>query len=249
YTKVFWAKKEKSNMRAIISLTTILSLVLVISSCGFNNATKMRERAKKKEERKAKLAKKEGGKITEQKSSSQNKLEDEVQKIRESYSIQITTINFLTGGQENSGVRNKIFEVNLNDKMKKTIISKNSKISVEMLSNNGLIIFQAINQSTKKVLEKGKGYPAIGYFKLGSDNSIRIRPANPYGFTWLSAEDMTGFDPTLLARFNDLSTRRSKLFEKTLLDGNANENDREQLKELDSQISEVSKQMYETRKK
>lgn len=119
--------------------------------------------------------------------------------------VQITALNFLAGGSEPCDVKNKIFVLNSEDKGKKTSICKNSKVELLMDSNAGKVTFSAIDLGTGKEL-KPADYNVASSLELGKEAPmLRFAPQNPYGFSYVMAEDVSGLDTGLLKEWNELN--------------------------------------------
>ena len=159
--------------------------------------------------------------------------------------LQITVLNFLKGGLEPCNLKNKIFTFHPTDQAQKQMVCKNSKVEVDLISNVGSITFKAIDLSTGKDLESSAA-STTSVFTFGKDKSLRYGTQNPYGFTYVLAEDMTGVDPNLLDQWNTLNDKYTHLLAQVLTN---NENQQKTEKSVLDDLTAVKEQMNDLAKK
>jgi hypothetical protein len=137
------------------------------------------------------------------------------------YSLQFTIINFLNGYVEPCDVKNKIFTFSITDKNERTTLCKNSAVEIYAVSNAAVVNIFAQDLVKNITLDHDRktDMPIIVLGKL--DRMLAVGYNNPYGFTYLMAEDFTGVDLDLVAAWNSLSTRYATL-KAELLDSEAN---------------------------
>ncbi len=125
--------------------------------------------------------------------------------------MQITVLNFLSGGYEHCNVKDSIFTFSILDENKKTTLCRNSKVEVSVTSHLGLLIFQALDVTNDNILTSSSSSDKP-FFAFGDNKGmLRYQAENPYGFTYVMAEEVTGIDPALLAEWNVLKNRLSTL--------------------------------------
>ena len=125
--------------------------------------------------------------------------------------LQITAIDALTGGVEPCDLKNKIFTFKKTDKNFRTDLCRNSKVETFMVSNAGTVQFYTVDRITGFELEALGTYADQAYELGKSRPMLRYYPRNPYGFTYIMAEEVTGIDLAVLARWNDANARLSEL--------------------------------------
>ncbi len=125
--------------------------------------------------------------------------------------LQITAIDSLAGGAETCDVKNKIFSFKPTDKNYRTDLCRNSKVETFMVSNAGTVQFYTIDRITGFELEALGTYADYNYELGKSRPTLRYYPRNPYGFTYIMAEEITGIDPAVFIRWNEASALLSQL--------------------------------------
>ena len=171
----------------------------------------------------------------------------------ENFSMQLTVLNFLQGGAQPCEVKNKVFNFAKKDKAKKTVICKNSKVSVYMVSDAGTVKFAALDR------KKGKDLPSSSssfdtVYELGKERPmLRYSVENPYGFTYVMAEEVTGLDPKLLAEWNRLNDEATSLRASILATEQSGQTApqwvKDQLEATLKEMAEISAEMEKARKK
>lgn len=120
--------------------------------------------------------------------------------------LQITALNFLNGGIEPCNVRNRNFSFSTDDKNLEVTICQNSKVKVHAASSEGVVTFHATD--LLRSVELDSKYDGDQRFELGkTKRMLRYGAENPYGFTYVMAQEVTGLDPKLLAQWNQLNDR------------------------------------------
>ncbi len=128
-----------------------------------------------------------------------------------SHILQVTVLNFLSGGLESCDVKNKIFPFSLNDKNLEVPICKNSRVKVYATSDSGTVTFHATDIINQFELPSSNNSERQN-FELGKTKGmLRYAVENPYGFTYVMAEEVTGIDKQLLEQWNQLSGRAAEL--------------------------------------
>lgn len=128
------------------------------------------------------------------------------------HSIQITVLNFLMGGRENCDVKNKIFVFSATNQKVETPICENSQVRVSASSQDGVVTFHATEVNSGRELPPKDAISESAHFILGkSKGMLRYGVENPHGFTYVMAEEVTGYDPVVLAQVNDLNVRAASL--------------------------------------
>ncbi len=156
------------------------------------------------------------------------------------FEMQVTVLNFLRGNVENANVKNKVLTFSVKDRNKEQVISRNSKVKVVVLSNNGKVKFKAIDARYGQELTYSSGLE--DYIHGETKGTLRIHANNPYGFTYIMAEDITGINKEALAEYNELNSRLSKLREEVLL---AERDGREVSEETIAEIRKIESKMRE----
>lgn len=170
------------------------------------------------------------------------------------FDLQISVLSFLQGGKEPCAFNNQIMSFSLNDQNKEKILCKNSKIKVSMESNLGIITFKVIDLQSNVEITEQESYSEGQTFDLeGEKRSLRFGPINPYGFTHVIVEDVTGIDRELLKQWNELNTKASakkaKLIELKKAGKEIPNELITELKEIKKQQDELAEKMYKTQSK
>lgn len=125
--------------------------------------------------------------------------------------LQITALNFLQGGLEQCTARNKVFSFTQQDKNVRTTICKNSLTEVFVVSDAGVVQFHTTDRTNGRELPSSSSAFDQSY-ELGKERPmLRYSAINPYGFTYVMAEEVTGIDPALLAQWNELNSKLANL--------------------------------------
>lgn len=133
------------------------------------------------------------------------------QEVAETHVLQITALNFLRGGLEQCEVKNKIFSFTQLDRSVKTTVCKNSMVEVFVVSESGVVQFHAVDRTNNRELQTSSSAFDQSY-ELGKDRPmLRYSAENPYGFTYVMAEEVTGVDPEVLAQWNELNGKLASL--------------------------------------
>jgi len=176
----------------------------------------------------------------------------EVAEENKTFALQVTALNFLQGGREPCDVKNKIYLVNTQDVSVKIIVCRNSKVELSMQSNLGTITYRAVDLATGEDLPST--YTGTSeFYELGKTQEMtRFYVENPYGFTYLMVEDVTGINQEDLAKFNQLNSRLSSLKAQVLT---AQQNGEavdpmifDEMRKIEEEMSELSKKISENRK-
>jgi transposase-like protein len=109
--------------------------------------------------------------------------------------MQMTVLNFLLGGSEQCNLKNKLFTFSVEDKKLEIPLCKNSKVKVYATSDLGVITFHATDISSGTELPPSD-YSGSPRFEFGkSQEMLRYGVQNPYGFTYVLAEQVSDPEP------------------------------------------------------
>lgn len=146
-------------------------------------------------------------------------LPDQVVGPSQPYDVQITALNFLEGGLEPCSLKNKKFTFSSIDNKIKNVICSNSRVELYVISHKGQLSFHATDLLYETELLEAT-YSQGNKLDLGNTNgsrtTLRYSVNNPYGFTYIIAEEITGLDPVLLEKWNRLNLRLSQLKEEEI---------------------------------
>lgn len=170
----------------------------------------------------------------------------------EEFTLQITVLNFLSGGLEQCDLKNKLFKFSVHDQNIKQTLCKNSKVEVTAESDSGKVTFRAIDLELDSELPITNS-SATQTFELGKTKKmLRYGVENPHGFTYVMAEDFTGISIELLNQWNDLNQKYSSLMAEIL---KAQENGEEapvekrvELISIEDQLRKLAQEMEKSRK-
>jgi len=170
--------------------------------------------------------------------------------VKTSHILQMTVINFLSGGSEPCNLKDKIFSFSSGDKDVVIPLCKNSRVEVNAVSNSGVVTFHAIDILRQKELAQkyyDKNSVDQQHFELGKTKGmLRYGVVNPFGFTYVMAEEVTGIDMSLLEKWNELNNRATKLREQILL---SEQQGSRPLEEVVKELGEIDNQLLELRAK
>lgn len=166
------------------------------------------------------------------------------------YVLQITALNFLKGGFESCDVKDQIFTFSGYDKGVETIICINSRVKLVATSNEGLVKFSATDLTSGSTLDGNNGFQI---FELGKTQAmLRSGFENPYGFTYVMAEEVTGYDQNLLAQWNKVNTKMAKLRALVLTTEQYGYSIpaeiKEEIKAVELELQEISQKIKESKK-
>ncbi len=168
---------------------------------------------------------------------------DQVVGPSQSYDVQITALNFLYGGLEPCDVKNKKFTFSSLDNKVKSVICSNHRVELFAISHKGQITFHATDLLYETELLEAN-YSQGNTLVLGNTNgsraTLRYSANNPYGFTHVTAEEITGLDPVLLEKWNRLNSRLSELREQEIL---ARKNGKKLPKKVQKEIAQLENEM------
>lgn len=172
-------------------------------------------------------------------------------KENKQHTLQITVINFLKFNGDKCNVKNQLFYFNTHDKNVKTFICSNSTVAIYAHSNDGVVSFSAVDLNRNKELPDSPNTTKT--WVLGkSKEMLRYQAKNPYGFTYVMAEDVSGIEPTLLEQWNKLSEQRAIIVEKGLLaerEGKKlSKKDLKDLMAIEGMLSLLAERMKESQK-
>lgn len=162
------------------------------------------------------------------------------------YQLQVTVLSFLQGGREKCDFTNKLITFSMEDRDRKLVLCKNSQVEVSAVSDLGVVTFFATDVHSEME------YPEAPYsqnqsIELGQERKwLRYGAEIPNAYAYVIAEDVTGVDPKLLKKWNELNARSSKLKEKVAL---AKEFGREASDEVLEELNEVELEMDVLKKK
>ncbi|MDH4467058.1 MAG: hypothetical protein QE271_03300 [Bacteriovoracaceae bacterium] len=130
----------------------------------------------------------------------------------QSYSLQITALNFLQGGLEGcTDVKDRIYIFSKDDKNQKTIICKNSKVELHIVSNDGILYFHAFDLELNSEIVTYYPGTETSYVLGKTEGSTKFSPKRDYSFTFMRVEDVSDVPVELLTKFNKLNSERSNL--------------------------------------
>jgi hypothetical protein len=168
------------------------------------------------------------------------------QQASKQHVLQISVINFLTGGLESCNLSDKIFSFSEDDNSRKIELCKNSRVVVNAISNAGKVTFEAIDKESGQKLDDYSNHE-VNVFELGKTNGrLSYTVKNPDGFTAAFAEEMTGVDLGTLALWNQYNSESSGYLAKLLQGQKLNEDETKRYPivahQMDSLSVEIQKQ-------
>lgn len=163
--------------------------------------------------------------------------------------LQVSIINFLTGGIDSCDYENVKLAFNTQDKNKVLTLCQNSRVKITATSNLGSVNFKAIDLTNNFELPPAE-YSEGQTFKFGENQAtLRYSAMNPYGFTYVIADEVTNINPTFLSEWNTINKKLSSLKSKALsakLEGKKVSKDtEEEIQSLEIQLFELAQKMKE----